>query len=165
MSKYMCAGNRPNFNTESRLTPNGGGAGGVPPGSAPKANAPGSPRASRTALRGFFAPGTPASAAAGPDGSGGPAADGDELAATLGRPSRAAGVEVVEVAAATPAAGVEPEALSRPGTAAAGPVVEPDAQPARRGRRRVRRRVYVLADAARANPFTPPAGGPLSAWR
>ena len=36
---------------------------------------------------------------------------------------------------------------------------------ARRGRRRVTRRVYVLADAARASPFTPPAGGPLSAWR
>ena len=121
--------------------------------------------ASRPALRGVFAPGTPASAAAAPGGSGGPLADVDELAATLGRPSRAAGVEVVEVTAATPAAGVEPEALSRPGTAAPGPVVEPNAQPARRGRRRVTRRVYVLADAARANPFTPPAGGPLSAWR
>ena len=116
-------------------------------------------------LRGFFAPGTPASAAAATGGSGGPPADVDELAATLGRPSRDAGVEVVEVAAATPAAGVETEALSRPGTAAAGPVVEPDAQPARRGHRRVTRRVYVLADAARANPFTPPAGGRLSAWR
>ena len=161
----MCARNRPNFNTDSGLTPNGGGAGGVSPGSAPKGNAPRSPRASRPALRGFFAPGTPASAAAAPGGSGGPPADVDELAATLGRPSRAAGVEVV--AAATPAAGVEPEALSRPGTAAAGPVVEPDAQPARlarRGHRRTRR-VDVLADVARANPFTPPAGGPLSAWR
>ena len=84
--------------------------------------------ASRPPLRGFFAPGTPASAPAAPGGSGGPPADVDELAATLGRPSRAAGVEVVEVAAATPAAGVETEA-------------------------------------ARANPFTPPAGGPLSAWR
>ena len=137
----MCSGNRPNFNTDSGLTPNGGGAGGVSPGSAPKGNAPRSPRASRPALRGFFAPGTPASAAAAPGGSGGPPADVDELAATLGRPSNAAGVEVVEVAAATPAAGVEPEALSRT------------------------RRVDVLADAARANPFTPPAGGPLSAWR
>ena len=161
----MCSGNRPNFNTESGLTPTGGGAGGVSPGSAPKGNAPRSPMASRPALRGFFAPGTPASAAAATGGSGGPPAGVDELAATLGSPSRDAGVEVVEVAAATPAAGVEPEALSRPGTAAAGPVVEPDAQPARRGHRRVTRRVYVLADAARANPFTPPAGGPLSAWR
>ena len=110
---------------------------------------------SRPALRGFFAPGTPAAAAAAPGGSGGPPADVDELAATLGRPSRATGVEVVEVAAATPAAGVEPEALSRPGTAAAGPVVEPGAQPAKRGRRRVTRRVYVLADgrpAARCPP-------------
>ena len=158
----MCARNRPNFNTDSGLTPNGGGAGGVSPGSAPKGNAPRSPRASRPALRGFFAPGTPASAAAATGGSGGPPADVDELAATLGR---AAGVEVVEVAAATPAASVETEALSRPGTAAPGPVVEPDAQPARRGHRRVTRRVYVLADAARANPFTPPAGGRLSAWR
>ena len=161
----MYAGNRPNFNTDSGLTPNGGGAGGVSPGSAPKGNAPRSPRASRPALRGFFAPGTPASAAAAPGGSGGPPADVDELAATLGRPSRAAGVEVVEVAAATPAGGDETEALSRPGTAAPGPGVEPDAQPARRGHRRVTRRVDVLADAARANPFTTPAGGPLSAWR
>ena len=72
---------------------------------------------SMPALRGFFAPGTPVSAAAAPGGSGGPPADVDELAATLGRPSRDAGGEV------------------------------------------------VLADAARANPFTPPAGGPLSAWR
>ena len=161
----MCARNSPNFNSESGLTPNGGGAGGVSPGSAPKGNAPRSRIASRPALRGFFAPGTPASAAAAPGGSGGPPADVDELAATLGRPSLDAGVEAVEVAAATPAAGVETEALSRPGTAAAGPGGEPDAQPARRGRRRVTRRVYVLADAARANPFTPPAGGPLSAWR
>ncbi len=45
------------------------------------------------------------------------------------------------------------------------PGVEPDAQPARRGQRRVTRRVDVLADVARANPFTPPAGGRLSAWR
>ena len=133
MSKDMCPGNRPNFNTGNRLTPNGGGAGGVSPGSAPKGNAPRSPRASRPAIRGVFAPGTPASAAAAPGGSGGPPADVDELAATLGRPSRDAVVEVVEVAAATPAAGVETEALSRPGTAAPGPGVEPDAQPARRG--------------------------------
>ena len=129
----MCAGNRPNFNSESGLTPNGGGAGGVSPGSAPKGNVPRSPRASRPAIRGVFAPGTPASAAAATGGSGGPPADVDELAATLGRPSRAAGVVAVEVAAATPAAVVEPEALSRPGTAAAGPVVEPDAQTGQAG--------------------------------
>ena len=161
----MRALNRPKLNTGSGLTPNGGGAGGVSPGSAPKGNAPRSPRVSRPVLRGSFAPGTPASAAAAPGGSGGPPADVDELAATLGRPSRDAGVVVVEVAAATPAAGVETEALSRPGTAAPGPGVEPDAQSARRGQRRVTRRVDALADIARANPFTPPPGGPLSAWR
>ena len=91
MSKDMCSGNRPKLNTGSGLTPNGGGAGGVPPGSAPERNALGSPRASRPALRGFFAPGTPAAAAASPGGSGGQAADVDELAATLGRPRRDAG--------------------------------------------------------------------------
>ena len=161
ISKDMCARNRPNFNTDSGLTPNGGGADGVSPGSAPKGNVPRSPRASRPAIRGVFAPGTPASAAAAPGGSGGPPADVDELAATLGRPSRAAGVaEPSRSPAATPAAGVETEALSRPGTAAAGPGVEPDAQPARRGQRRVTRRVDVLADVARANPFTPPARRP-----
>ena len=102
------------------MTPNGGGAGGVPPGSAPERNAPGSPRASRPALRGFFAPGTPASAPAAPGGSGGHAADVDELAATLGRPRRDAGGVAVGVAAAAaaPAAGLETEASSRPGTAA-----------------------------------------------
>ena len=123
-------------------------------------------------LRGFFAPGTPASAAAAPGGSGGPAADFDELAATLGRPRRDAGGVAVGVAAA-----------ARPGTAArsarvaggrwrdahptglkatASPDVEPDAQPATRGQRRVGRRVDFLADINRANPFTPPPGGPFS---
>ena len=187
MSKDMCARNRPNFNTDSGLTPNGRGAGGVSPGSAPKGNAPRSPRASRPALRGLFAPGTPASAAAAPDGSGGPAADGDELAATLGRPRRAAGGVAVGVASAAPAAGLETEASSRPGTAArsarvvggrwrdahptglkatrASPDVEPDAQPATRGQRRVGRRVDILADVDRANPFTPPPGGPFSVRR
>ena len=187
MSKYMCAGNRPNFNTGSGLTPNGGRPAGAPPGSAPEKNAPGSPRASRPALRGFFAPGTPASAAAAPGGSGGPPADVDELAATLGRPSRDAGGVAVGVAAAAPAAGLETEASSRPGTAArsarlvggrwrdahpTGPKatrasldVEPDAQPATRGQRRVGRRVDVLVDVDRANPFTPPPAGPFSVQR
>ena len=101
--------------------------------------------ASRPPLRGFFALGTPASAAATPGGSGGPPADIDELAATLGRPRRDAGGGAVGVASTAPAAGLETEASSRPGTAASLDV--------------------VLADAARANPFTPPAVGPLSAWR
>ena len=182
----MRAGNRPNFNTDSGLTPNGGGPGGVPPGSAPERNAPGSPRASRPSLRGFFAPGTPASAAAAPGGSGGQAADVDELAAT-GRPRRDAGGVAVGVASAAPAAGLETEASSRPGTAArsarvvggrwrdahptglkatrASPDVEPDAQPPTRGQRRVGRRVDILADVDRANPFTPPPGGPFSVRR
>ena len=151
----MSARNRPKFNTESRLTPNGGGAAGGWLGSAPERNETGPPAASRPALRGFFAPGTAASAAAAPGGSGGPPADVDALAATLGRPCRTA----VEVAAAAPAGGGETEASSRPGTAAAGPDVEPTAQPpARRGHRRVRRRVDVPADIARANPSTPPPG-------
>ena len=48
--------------TASRLTPNGGGPAGERPESARERNAAGSPRASRPALRRFFAPGTPASA-------------------------------------------------------------------------------------------------------
>ena len=161
----MCAGNRPNFNSDSGLTPNGGGAGGVSPGSAPKGNAPDLrwPRGRRFGDSSPpERPPRPRRRRAGPEVS-------RPTSTSLPRPSaaRAArpGVEVVEVAAATPTAGVETEALSRPGTAAAGPVVEPDAQSARRGHGRVTRRVDVLADAARANPFTPPAGGPLSAWR
>ena len=159
------------------MTQNGWGAGGVSPGSAPKGNAPRSPRASRPAIRGVFAPGTPAAAAAAPGGSGGLPADIDELAATLGRPSRAAG-EAVEVAAAAPAAGLEPRpqparnrrqvSSGRGGrwrdahptglkATRTSPDVEPDAQPAPRGQRRVGRRVDILADVARANPFTPPS--------
>ena len=159
MSKYMCSRYRPNCNTGNGLTPNGGRPAGAPPGSAPERNAPGSPRAS--------------AAAEAPGGSGGQAADVDELAATLGRPRRAAGLET--------------EASSRPGTAArsarvvggqwpeahptglkatrASPDIEPDAQPATQGQRRVARRVDILADVARANPFTPPPGGPFSVRR
>ena len=119
---------------------------------------------SRRALWGFFAPGTPPSAAAAPGGPGGAPADVDELAAPLGRPSRAAGGVTVEVAAAALAAVVETEASTRPGTAA-GPDIEPDAQPAKRGRRRVGRQVDVRTDVARTNPFTPPPPGPVATRR
>ena len=80
---------------------------------------------------------------------------------TLGRPSRAAAGVAVELAAAAPADVVETEAPSRPGTAAAGSGVEPDAQPAKRGRRRV----DVLTTVARANPSTPPRAGTAATWR
>ena len=160
----MCAGNRPKFNTESRLTPNGGGPAGERPGSAPERTAARPPRVSRSALRRIFAPGTPAAAAADPGGSGGPPA-AIELVAPLGRPRRAAGVMAVELAAAAVAAGGETEASSRPGLAAAGPDVEPDAQPARRGHRHVGRRVDGPADVARANPSTPPPDGTATTWR
>ena len=84
----------------------------------------------------LFAPGTPASAAAGPTGSGSLPADIDAPAATLARPGCAAGVVAAEVAAAGFAADVEAEASSRPGTGAAvtGPAVEPDIVPDRRVR-------------------------------
>ena len=159
MSKDMCPGNRPNSNTESGLTPTGGGSAGERPGSAPKGTARRPPRATRPALRRFFASGTAAAAAPAPGGLGGLPADVvDELAATLSRLGR--GV-VVEVAAAATAAGVDTEAFSRPGTAA-GPDDEPDAQPAKRGHRCVGRRVDVLTAAGRANSSTPlPAG----TWR
>ena len=85
--------------------------------------------------------------------------------APLGRPGCAAGVAAVELAAATPAAGLGTEASSRPGTAAARPDVEPDAQPAKRGRRRVGRQVDIQADVARANPFRPPPPGPVATRR
>ena len=162
MSKDMCSRNRPNFNTESRLTPNGRGPAGEQPGSAPARNAAGSPRASKAGVRRFFAPGTSASATPAPGGSGGLPADVDELAAPFGRPTRAAGDVAVEVAAA--AAGVETEASSRPGTAA-GADVEPDAQPARRVHRPVTRRVDIPADVARANPSSPPPAGTATTWR
>ena len=112
----------------------------------------------------FFAPGTPASAAAVSGGSGGLPAAVAEPAATLGHPSCSAGAAAVEVAASAPAAAVEPEASSRPGTAAAGPDVGPDAHPAKRGYRRVVQRVDVLAAVARANPSTPPPAGTAATW-
>ena len=165
MSKDMCCRNRPKFNTESRLTPNGGGPEGERPESAPERNQAGPPRASRPALRRFFAPGTPAAAAPAPGGSGGLPAAVVALVAPLGRPSRAAGVMALEVAAASPAAAGESEASSGRGAAAAGRGVEPDAQPARRGHRRIGRQVDAPADVARANPSTPPPAGTATTWR
>ena len=160
----MSPGNRPKFNTDSRLTPNGGGPEGERPGSAPERNETGPPRASRPVLRRLFAPGTPASVA-GPTGSGGPPADVDELVTTRGRRGRAVGVMAVEVAAAWPVVGVGSEASSGRGTAVAGRGLEPGAHPARRGHRRVGQRVDVPADVARANPSTPPPDGPAAPWR
>ena len=107
------------------------------------------------ALRRLFAPGTPASAAAAPAGSGGPPADVDELAATLGRPGPDAGVVAAELASAGPAAGVEAEASSRPGTSAAvtRPDVEPDIVPTAGSGQ-----VLAAADRSRAFATSPPAG-------
>ena len=160
----MCSRNRPKFNTESRLTLNGRGPVGEWPGSIPARTAARPPRASGPALRRFFAPGQSAAATPAPGGSGGLPADIDKLAAPFGRPTRAAGDVAVEVAAAAPAAGVDTEASSRPGTAA-GPDVEPDAQPARRVHRPVTRRVDIPADVARANPSSPPPAGTAITWR
>ena len=65
----------------------------------------------------FFVPGTPASAAAAPSGSGCLPADVPELAAPLGRPSRAAGALVVKVAKTAPAGrrdgGLQPGRIRR----------------------------------------------------
>ena len=95
----------------------------------------------------------------------GPRRDGvDTLAATLGCPGPD-GAVTVEAASAARAAGVEEEASSRPGAADAGLDLEPDAQPAQAGHRRVGRRVDVPAAAARANLSTPPPGGPAAPWR
>ena len=148
---------RPNFNINSGLTLIGRGLAGERPGSAPESNAAGSARASRPALRGLFAPGTRAGAAAAPAGSGGLPADIDAPAATLHRPGRAVGVVAAEVGAPGPAAGVEAEASSRPGTGAAvtGPDLEPDIVPSTGSV------VQVLAAADRSRTFTasPPAAG------
>ena len=96
----------------------------------------------RAGVRRSFAPGTPSSAAASPGGSGGLPADVDELAAILRRSNRAVG-----------------------DLAAAGPDIEPNAQPAGRVHRRVTRRVDVPADVARANSSTPPRAGTAATWR
>ena len=97
--------------------------------------------------------------------SGGLPADVEELVALLGRPSCAAGDVAVEVVVAAPAGGVDTEASNRPGTAATGRGVEPDAQPARRAHRRVGRRVNVPADVTRVNPSTPPPDGTAATRR
>ena len=133
MSKDMCSGNRPNFNSGSGLTPNGRGPAGERPGSARERNAVGSPRASRPSLRRFFASGTPASAEATPGGSGGPPAD----VAELDRDPRGARAAPPTSWPSSSLRSRPPPASTRrpppgPGTAA-GPDVELDAQPARRG--------------------------------
>ena len=155
----MSPRNRPKSNTDNGLTSNGGGAAAGPAGSAPEANARRPPSVSRPALRGLFAPGTPAAAEAGADGSGGPAADVDELAVRLAHPGLAAGVDVAPAAAAEPAAGLGTEASRRPRTGAAvtGPDVAPDV-PATAAAGDVGQRVEVLAAAARGKTFTPSRG-------
>ena len=154
----MSPRNRPKSHSVSGLIPNGGGAGGGPAGSAPKANTPGSWRASRPALRRFFAPGTAVSAEPGAGGFESSAADVDELVATLGRPRR---VGDVGPATAAPAAGFETEASGRFGISAAisGPDVGPDVLPTAEASARVCRRGEVLAEAELARAFPPSPGG------
>lgn len=159
MTKYMIPRNRPNSNTDSGLTPIGRGPAGEWPGSAPESNAAGSPRASRPALRGLFAPGTPAAAEATPGGSGCLPADVDALVALPGHPGRAAGVDVAAVAAAEPVAGLGMEASIRSGTGAAVTVseVDPDVL-ATAAAGDVGQRVEVLASAERGETFAPAPG-------
>ena len=158
MTKDMSPGNRPNFNTDSGLTPIDRGPAGERPGSAPESNAAGSPRASRPALRGLFAPGTRAAAAATPGGSGGPAADAGDLVALLGHPGLDAG-DVATAAAAEPVAGFGTEASIRAGTGAAvtGSDVDPDVL-ATAAAGDVGQRVEVLAAAERGRTFAPALG-------
>ena len=156
MIKDMSPGNRPNSNTDSGLTPIGRGPAREWPGSAPESNAAGSPRASRPALRGLFAPGTRAVAAGVRGGSRGPVADVDELVAPLGHSVLAAGGDVATAAAAELIAGLGTEASIWSGTGAAvtGPDVEPVVVPTAGSG------VEVLAAADRSRAFTasPPAG-------
>ena len=142
------------------MTPNRGVSAGDRPGWAPAIRAAELAGASSPARLHLFAPGTPASAAEVPDGPGGPSAAVDALAATLGCPSRAAGVVAVEVDAVATAV-VETEApRRRPGTAA-----DPAAQLARGGRPCVGRRVDAPADIVPANPSTPPRTSMAVPWR
>ena len=158
MTKDMSPRNRPNSNTDSGLTPIGRGPAGERPGSAPERNAAGSPSASKPVLRGLFAPGTPASAAAALGGSRGPVADVDELVAPLGRPGLDAG-DVATAAAAEPVAGLGTEASIRSGTGAAitGSDVDPDVL-ATAAAGDVGQRVEVLAAAERGRTFAPALG-------
>ena len=103
---------QPQVQHRERVDPDRGDPAEDRPGSAPKGTARRPPRVSKGGGSEVLRPRTPASAAAASGGSGGPPAD---VAATLARPSRNAGVVAVELAAA----GVEPETSSRPGTAAA----------------------------------------------
>ena len=150
MSKDMRPRNRPNFNTDSGLTLNGGDPAGDRPGSVPKANETGPPGASRAGVRRFFAPGT---AAAAPGGSGGLPADigldvdlpPDAPTATLGR--LCIGLDV---------------GAGRGGSGPGGGL-RLDASVARLGRPRVA--ATSSTSPARANPFTPPPPGPVATRR
>ena len=157
--------NRPNFNTESGLTPNGGGRAGDRPGSAPKGNETGPPGASRAGVRRFFAPGTAASAATAPGGSGGLPADigldvdlpPDAPPATLGR--LCIGLDVgAGRGGSGPGGGLRLDDVGRRGRGDLDGHVVVGAARAPEGR-------GDLVDVARANPFTPPPPGPEATRR
>ena len=145
MSKDMCAGNRPNFNTDSGLTPNGGLPAGAPPGSALERNATRLPKASIAALLLLFALATPAAGqiatggvmrfstdeVAFIGGFGGVAAD-VWLVESFAYLSHDAGVWAIQAGAAAPVVRIETVRVSirfGTSTAVSGPAVEPDIHP------------------------------------
>ena len=167
MTKDMCSRNRPKFNTEQQVDPERRGPRGGPAriGSGGERD-----RASEGHRGGHFGDSSPSERPPRPRRRRAAPEVCRPTSTSSPRPSatrvRAAAGVAVELAAAALAGG-ETEASSRPGTAAAGPDVEPDAQPARRGHSAVGRRVDVPADVvARANPSRAAASRPGGyGWR
>ena len=179
MSKDMCSGNRPNFNSSSGLTPNGGLPAGAPPGSALERNATRLPKASIAALLLLFALATPA---AGQIATGFSTDETDELAFIGGfgglaadvwliEPfaylSHDAGVWAIQAGAAAPVVRLETVRVSirfGTSTAIAGPADEPNVHPTIGAGVRIGRRFGVVAEVDRARAFTLSRGGLFVGW-
>ncbi len=180
MSKDMCARNRPNFNTESRLTLNGRGPAGERHGSALERNAPGPRRASIAAILVLFALATPAAGQVATGGVmrfatdevafiggfGGVAAD-VWLVEPFAYLSYDAGVWAIQAGAAAPVVRLETVRVSirfGTSTAVSGPAVEPDIHPTIGAGVRLGGRFGVMAEVDRARAFTLTRGGLFVSW-
>ena len=129
--------------TESRLTPNGGGAGGDPPGSALESTATRLPRVSIAAILLLFALATPAA---------GQIATGGVM--------RFATDEVAFIGGLT----VRVSIRFGTSTAVSGPAVEPDIHPTIGAGVRLGGRFGVMAEVDRARAFTLTRGGLFVSW-
>ena len=176
----MCCRNRPNSNTESRLTPNRGEPAGEGPGSAPERTATRPPRAAIAAILLLFALAPPAAGQVATGGVmrfatdevafiggfGGVAAEA-WLVEPFAYLSHDAGVWAIQAGAAAPVVRLETVRVSirfGTSTAVSGPAVEPNIHPTIGAGVRLGRRFGVMAEVDRARAFTLARGGLFVSW-